>query len=61
VLRSPRNATGGEPFRWGLPEYSRKYSLGFPIVNAIIDHDNGQPDPTSPYLIEDRKEQALTV
>ena len=44
-----------------VPDIPRKHSLSLPIANAIIDHDNGQPDPVSPYLIEDREEQALAV
>jgi len=45
-----------------VPNISKKHSLSLPIVNAIIDHDDkGQPEPVSPYLIEDREEQVLTV
>jgi len=45
-----------------VPNISKKHSLSLPIVNAIIDHDsNGQPEPVSPYLIEDHEEHALTV
>jgi len=44
-----------------VPNIPKKHSLSLPIVNAIIDHDNGQPGQVSPYLIEDQEEQALAV
>ena len=44
-----------------VPNISKKHSLSLPIINAIIDHDNGQPEPASPYLIEDHEEQVLAV
>ncbi len=44
-----------------VPNIPKKHSLSLPIINAIIDHDDGQPEAASPYLIEDREEEVLTV
>jgi hypothetical protein len=45
-----------------VPNIPKKHSLSLPIVNAIIaQDDNGQPEPVSPYLIEDHEEKVLSV
>src|SRR6478672_1634970 len=44
-----------------VPNISKKHSLSLPIVNAIIAEDDGTPQATSPYLIEEDKQELVGV
>jgi hypothetical protein len=44
-----------------VPGISKKHSLSLPIISAIIDEDDPAVQKVTPYLIEEREEEALTV
>jgi uncharacterized radical SAM superfamily Fe-S cluster-containing enzyme len=44
-----------------VPNIPKKHSLSLPIINAIIEEDDGKPQATSPYLIEEDKPELVEV
>ena len=44
-----------------VPNIPKKHSLSLPIINAIIEEDEGKPTVVSPYLVEDRAEEVVTI
>ena len=44
-----------------VPGISKKHSLSLPIVSAIIADEDTPARAVTPYLIEDREEEAVTV
>jgi len=44
-----------------VPNIPKKHSLSLPIINAIIEDDAGKPEATSPYLIEEDKQELVEV
>ncbi len=44
-----------------VPNIPKKHSLSLPIINAIIEADDGKPQATSPYLIEEDKQELVEV
>ena len=45
-----------------VPNIPKKHSLSLPIINAIIDDEEpDKPAPVSPYLVEDRTEEIVSV
>jgi hypothetical protein len=44
-----------------VPGISKKHSLSLPIVNAIITEEDGSVNLVTPYLIEEREEEAVSV
>jgi uncharacterized radical SAM superfamily Fe-S cluster-containing enzyme len=44
-----------------VPNIPKKHSLSLPIINAIIEEDEGKPQATSPYLIEEDKQELVEV
>ncbi len=44
-----------------VPNIPKKHSLSLPIINAIIAEDDGRPQATSPYLIEEDKQELVGV
>jgi hypothetical protein len=44
-----------------VPGISKKHSLSLPIISAIIDEDDPTAQKVTPYLIEEREEETVSV